>query len=373
MAWSFVINNVLACSVVILLIVGGTTACSTTTPLFTPPVQPTPTSLSKDTAVLTASSSDQSGPNSDVLVALIGFTAGSVASLLGILSKYLLDYRIERRKLELNERQGISAVLGTSQSNLLRVTRDLFRWLSSFFDNPEQARQWLQPGPTPETDSDSLQEFCYLLFQFMTWGRITQDAINSLPTAVMNERTDLQRAYVFVDLALDFLAYRGLFEKVKSYDSEKNMRVSMKQIKMITEAGIRIWKDENQNIPRIAFNKLYFSVESPLSALREFLIVVHGNQDISARFIMARLAALRAVSAGFLRQYSWTIDMPRKIRIVLQLERHLQHAFPAGTSKPPVMERILQNMSMLMKRYRCKLFWVPRHWIRRLAGWVLRT
>lgn len=373
MAWSFGINKVVACSALILLIMGGTTACSATTPLLTPRVQTTPTSLSKDTTVPTASSSDQPGQNSDVLVALIGFTAGSVASLLGILSKYLLDYRIERRKLELNERQGISTVLGTSQSNLLRVTRDLFRWLSSFFDNAEKARQRLQPGSTPQTDSDSLQEFSYLLFQFMTWGRITQDAINSLPTAVMNERSDLQRAYVFVDLALDFLAYGGLFNKIESYDSEKNMRLSMKQIDRITEEGIRIWKEENQNLPRIAFNKLYYSVESPLSALRELLIVLHRNQDNSTSFIVARLAALRGVSAGFLRQYSWTIDIPRKITIVLHLERHLHYAFPVGTIKSPVTERVLQNMSMLMKRYRCKLFPVFYPWFRKLAGWILRT
>ena len=143
----------------------------------------------------------------DVKVALISFFAGSFVALIGVLSKYFFDYRIEKRKLELEERQGVSTVLGTSQANFIRATRKLFRWLSSFFDNPDNFRQWLLPGSTPESDSYTLHEFARRIFDFIACGRIAQDAINSLPTDVVKERSDLQQTFGFVDLAFDPLTY----------------------------------------------------------------------------------------------------------------------------------------------------------------------
>ena len=105
--------------------------------------------------------------STEIIVAVISFLAGILVALVGGLTK-LLEYQLEKRKLEVQERQDIADVLGSSQSNFVRATRELYRKLSSFFDRPDEARQWLKPGSSPESDANLLREFVRLLFNFIT-------------------------------------------------------------------------------------------------------------------------------------------------------------------------------------------------------------
>jgi hypothetical protein len=299
--------------------------------------------------------------NTDIIVALISFLAGIVVALVGGLVK-LLEYRLERKKLEIKERQDIAIVLGSSQSNFVRAARDLYRRISSFFDRPDSARQWLKPGSTPERDEYYLREFVRLLFNFIVWGRITQDTIDSLPTTITKERPDLQQTFVFVDLALDLLAYSGLFQKIDDYDAEnQDLYLFMGHIDAITEAGIRLWKEGEQNISRAAFDDLYHSPASPLTALRNFLVLLHTNQTAFASFIVARLAALRAALAGFLIDYSWTIYIPDERILVKEFEEHLQYASKTSKVDFPFVDNVPQNLDKLMNLYQCKLFHLTKH------------
>ena len=303
---------------------------------------------------------DPSGLDTDVTVALISFLAGSFVALLGVLSKYLLDYRLERRKLELQERQDIAAVIGPSQSNLIRATRDLFRWLSSFFDHPDSSRHWLVTAPDPARDAPSLREWVRLLFNFIAWGRITQDAINALPAAVAKERADLQQTYVFVDLVIDLLAYGGLFKGIDLYEPDsQTMRLFFEHIEALAEAGIRVRQANQGRITRTAVDELYQSPESALLPLREFVLVLNGESAPAAGFIMARLAAVRAGAAGFLRGYPWTIQLPDPRESLAELKTHLAHASRISGANLPFGERSPRNLSLLIERYRCGFLSLP--------------
>lgn len=298
--------------------------------------------------------------NSDIYVALISFLAGAFVALVGVISKYLFDYRLERRKLELEERQGIATVLGSSQASFVRATRELFRWISNFFDHPDTSRQSLAPGSTPEGDAYSLRDFARRLFDFIAWGRIAQDSINSLPTDVVKERSDLQQTFVFVDLALDIFAYGSLFRGMTSHKAEiERSRLFMGHIDLIAEAGKRLWKDDERNISRAAFDDLYSVSDSPLTALRDFLLLFQADQTATVNFRMARLAALRAVLAGFLLSYSWIMDIPEQRKLVNELQAHLRLASGTGDIGPSFTDAVPQNLGQLMIRYRCKLFRLP--------------
>ncbi len=300
------------------------------------------------------------GLDTDVTVALISFLAGSFVALLGVLSKYLLDYRLEKRKLELQERQDIAAVIGPSQANLIRAARDLFRWLSSFFDHPDSSRHWLIKGPDRARDAPSLREWVRLLFNFIAWGRITQDAINGLPAVVAKERADLQQACVFADLVSDRLASGGLFKGVELYEPDsRTMRLFFKHIEALAGAGIRLWQANEGAITRTAVDELYQSPGSALLLLREFVLVLNGEAAPAAGFIVARLAAVRAVAVGLLLSYPWILKLPDQREVINELQAHLAHAARISGANLPFGECVSRNLTLLLERNRCGFLSLP--------------
>jgi hypothetical protein len=252
-------------------------------------------------------------------------------------------------------------VIGQSQSNLIRATRDLFRWLSSFFDHPDSSRQWLITGRDPATDAPSLREWVRLLFNFIAWGRITQDAINALPAAVAKERADLQQTYVFVDLVIDLLAYGDLFKGIDLYEADsQTMRLFFEHIETLAEAGFRLRHANEGAITRTAVDELYRAPESALLPLREFVLVLNGESAPAAGFVMARLAMVWAVAAGFLRGFPWTLQLPDPRESLAELKVHLAHASRVSGANLPFGERLPRNLSPLIERYRCGFLNLPR-------------
>lgn len=340
-------------AIALLIITVLSTACQSVTLTSTPPETPAG-------VIQTQVAATSTNGNSDISVALISFIAGVFVALVGVISKYLFDYRLERRRLELAERQAIATVLGTSQANFVRASRELFRWASNFFDHPDASRQWLVPGSTPENDAYSLREFAHRLFDFIVWGRIAQDAINSLPTDVVKERPDLQQVFVFVDLALDSLAYSSIFNGFTAHNVEiEQSRLFMGHIDLIADAGKRLWRETERDISRAAFDDLYCVSASPLTALRDFLVLLHTDQNPIVNFRMARLAALRAVLAGFLLRYSWTIDIPGQQQIINEFQGHLHLLSGSSIASLPFNDVVPHNLGQLMIRYRCKLLQLP--------------
>jgi hypothetical protein len=291
-----------------------------------------------------------------IVIAMIGFGAGIVAALVGVFAKYFFDYRVAKHKLQLEERAGVSAILGPSPSNFIRATRDLYTRLGNFFEDPDRASAWLIGGPTPSKDGYYLREFVRRVFNFVAWGRVTQDAINSLPAAVTAERSDLRRTYVFIDLAGSLLTYTWLFRGIADYeDEQEGFHLFTGTLDEISDTGVRLWKDGEGTITRSAFAQLYEDSEAPTSNLRDLLMAI-GKQRAAARpFVVARLATMCALLAAFLVDYAWIISIPCEKEILETLRRNLQYADAARQGKAPVSPVVAQNLSELMDRYHCRL------------------
>lgn len=290
------------------------------------------------------------------IIAILGFLAGIFAALIGVFTKYVFDYRISKRKLLLEEQSSISTVLGPSQANFIRATVNLYTRLNNFFEDPSRARKWLKPSQEIEKDGYYLREFIRRMFNFIAWGRITQDAINSLPAILTKERPDLQRTYVFIELANSLLTYTWLFRGTEEYeDQREKLHIFTGTLDAIAEYGVQIWKEGDQRISRIDFEKAYQVSGSPLTALRDMLAQLEDENSDATGFIIARLAALRAILAGFLKDYSWTIEIPDKPAILRDFKQHLEYASTVNGMEQPFPKLVPRNLKELMDRYKCKL------------------
>lgn len=120
-----------------------------------------------------------------------------------------------------------------------------------------------------------------------------------------------------------------------------------------------LWKVDELAISRAAFEHLYRLSNSSLTALRDFLVLLHTDQTATVNFSMARLATLRPVSAGLLLSYGWTIDISQPKALVNELHEHLRHSSGSSQGIPPFLDIVSYNLGQLMIRYRCKLFRLP--------------
>lgn len=109
----------------------------------------------------------------------VGVATGIIGTLLGLADKYLMDYRLQSRRLALDEkrygseverarwrlqaeaRHEVYAVVGSTQSSFVRAAMELHDRLSNFLENPDNTRPWLRGrttrcwlklAPAPEDD-----------------------------------------------------------------------------------------------------------------------------------------------------------------------------------------------------------------------------
>jgi hypothetical protein len=84
-----------------------------------------------------------------------GLATGIIVALLGLAAKYLIDYRLQSRRLKFDEkrygsedergrwrlqaeaRQEVYAVVGSTQSNFVRAAMELRDRLNTFLENPD--------------------------------------------------------------------------------------------------------------------------------------------------------------------------------------------------------------------------------------------
>jgi hypothetical protein len=318
-----------------------------------------------------------------------GLATGIIAALLGLAGKYLMDYRLQSRRLALDEkrygsedeqarwrlqaeaRHEVYAVVGSTQSNFVRAAMELHDRLSNFLENPYNTRPWLRGRttqreqelvPAPEKDGYYLREFMRRIFNFYTWGRIAQDAINSLPLEVMREREDLQRLYTFVNLANSLITYTWLFRGVKNYeDRSENLHLFTGNLARLTEMGARIWKQNDGLISRESFEEVYDAGESPLMSLRDMLVATNAEEDDlhtpnrRAAFLIARLAVLRAILGAYLRlDHAWAFAMREGRTIAGELEWDLDYANSLAPDEVNLSRLVQRNLGELIERYRCE-------------------
>jgi len=291
-----------------------------------------------------------------VVIATISFVAGIVVALIGFIAKYLYDYRIAKRKLQLKERESVAGFLGSSQAKFVRATKDFYTRLCNFFENPDKGRKWLKPGKTSVSDGYYLREFVHRMFNFLVWGRVVQDRINALPPAVIEERSDIQHMYMFVDLAYSIFSYTWLYKGFQQYDdSRESAHLFSGSMERMAECGIGRSKSGIEAISREQFEKEYEDPNSPIQSLRDFVVKArHGNSpEIS--YIIGRLATLKAILASFLMDFSWTIKVPNKQKIMEQYKKDLSYAGTTGKETLNFATVVPSNLKELMDRFRCKL------------------
>ena len=313
-----------------------------------------------------------------------GLAAGVIFTLLGFAGKYLFDYRLNRRQVELEERKLISnedviknrlrieerndvySVIGSTQASFVRSASELYERLGNFLDNRDYTSDWMQPGSQPGQDGYYLTEYMRRLFNFIAWGRIAQDSINSLPIEITKERPDLQRLYTFVNLANAILTYTWLFNGFDEYpDSSEGPHLFTGNLGQLGELGSRIYKNNDQSLPRDEFDRAYQSSENSLQSLRYVLTRtcvgiemndIHSN--LTAAIVVARLAVLRALLAAYLsKDYDWALALPDNRSIVKELNDNLAGAETLVSERERLSNLVWRNLHELIERYRCE--WLP--------------
>lgn len=315
-----------------------------------------------------------------------GLATGIILTLLGFAGKYFLDYKLNKRRVELEERKhhsdeevtkrklqieernDVYSVIGSTQASFVRSSSELYERLGNFFSNEDYTSDWMRPGNQPEQDGYYLTEYMRRLFNFIAWGRIAQDAINSLPVEVAKERSDLQRLYTFVNLANAILTYRWLFKDFDEYPgSSEGSHLFTGSLGQLGELGVRICKSNEQTLPREEFDLLYQSSTNALHSLRHVLTRVYvetGNNDASsnmtAAVVVARLAILRTVLAAYLsKDHNWAFALPDKSSIVEELRENLSDAESLVLEEAHFSDLLQRNLNELIGRYRCE--WLSLH------------
>jgi len=203
------------------------------------------------------------------------------------------------------------------------------------------------------------------LFSFYAWGRIAQDAINSLPVEVTREREDLQRLYTFVNLANSVITYTWLFAGVTKYeDTSENLHLFTGNLARLTEMGVSIWKQNDGLVPRESFNELYDAGKEPLMSLRDMLVATYADGDNlqtpirRTAFVIARLAVLRATLGAYLSlEHAWAFAMREGTTIAGELAWDLDYASLLSPDEANLSWLVRHNLGELIKRYRCE--WLP--------------
>jgi hypothetical protein len=354
----------------------------------------TDTGLLASTLLLQDAATAAQGTDSGALLGSFpaGLATGIIAALLGLAGKYLIDYRLQSRRLALDEkrygsederarwrlqaeaRHEVYAVVGSTQSSFVRAAMELHDRLSNFLENPDNTRPWLRGGasrrwlksaPNPRRDGYYLREFMRRHFNFYAWGRIAQDAINSLPVELMREREDLQRLYTFVNLANSLITYTWLFRGVEHYeDTSENLNLFTGNLAQLTEIGTDIWKRNDGSLPRESFNGLYNAGEGPLLTLRDMLIATYPEENDMqyanrrAAFVIARLAVLRAALSAYLSlDHAWALALHEDRSIARELDWDLNYASALAPDEANFSRLVQRNLGELIDRYRCE--WLP--------------
>lgn len=321
-----------------------------------------------------------------------GLATGILVALLGIAGRYFLDYRLQSRRLNLEEqkhgseeersrwrfraeaRQEVYAAIGSTQSSFVRAATDLHDRLSNFLENPDNTRPWLLPHykrhwfsdvAAPENDGYYLREFMRRLFNFYAWGRIAQDAVNSLPVEVTREREDLQRLYTFVNLANSLLTYTWLFRGVEDYEAtSENLHLFTGSLAQLTGAGANMWKENDGSLPSEGFGEVYDAGAESLLQMRDLLTATYAEEarlrdpNVRAAFVIARLAALRAALSAYLSlDHSWALSLRESRSIHGELDMDLDYASALAPDRRDLRPLVRRNLGELIARYRCE--WLP--------------
>ena len=202
-----------------------------------------------------------------------------------------MDYRFQRRQLQLQERTAVSDVMGNSLGQLRNSVRRLHDRLESVFRDYRAVTDWLDAKERPADDGYFLKSIVHRLFAFLSWASIVQWAIDALPPETVRERSDLRILYDRIDDARSCLTNSLIILKSESYTDRQTTLLFVDTLDDLADLGLRTYQRNDKTIPRTAFDEEYLQDREPLRSLRSWLALPgKGSQPA---IILARLACLQ--------------------------------------------------------------------------------
>jgi hypothetical protein len=277
---------------------------------------------------------------------VLSFAAGIAATLIGVGSKYFMDYRFDRRRLQLQERTAVSDVMGNSLGQLRQSVRRLNDRLDSVFRDYRAVDVWLVKGTSPDRDGYFLQSFVHRLFAFLSWAAIVQWSIDALPPETVRERPDLRALYRRLEDAKYCLTNRLILDESESHTDRQDTVLFVDLLDDLADFGLRAYQRNDKTIPRTEVDEEYRMDRAPLSLLRSWL-VLPGKHSQPA-IILARLACLRECLG--LIQIGIAADKPKidreRLTTALQYaERSAETQMNLSTTVPGKLEKFLLDDS----------------------------
>jgi hypothetical protein len=223
---------------------------------------------------------------------ILGISTGIVATLIGVLAKYFVDDRTDRRRLQLQERAAVSDVMGNSLGQLRQSIIRLHNRLDSVFRDDPLSKGWLEASPRPEGDSYFLRSINYRLFAFLSWAAIVQWSIDMLPPETLKEHTDLQKLYKQLDDAKYCLTNYLILHESEHDTHEMGTVFLMDVLDDLGDLGLQTYQRNEKTIPPWEIEEKYRQNQYPLRELRSWL-ALQGVANWKTAIILARLACLR--------------------------------------------------------------------------------
>jgi hypothetical protein len=240
---------------------------------------------------------------------LLGVAVGVTGTVVGFAAKYAFDFRLAKRRLELDERGAVASTLGGRPGQLNRSSLRMKDRVDGFFgDSALLSSSWLAPAPTPPDDGYFLRSSVQRLFAFVSWASLLQQAIDALPFETVLARRDLQRQYALIDLAFRVLSSIGMFTDYPNYVKDRDgYHLFTGSLDELADLGVAAYNAHSQTIPTSVFLEAYQGPkrEQALLKVRGWLGTIATDNE-RAPVILARFACLGAILEDLIRPMGWT-------------------------------------------------------------------
>jgi hypothetical protein len=229
------------------------------------------------------------------IATFLSFGLGVFTALLGVAAKYVMDYRVAARRLELDERAAISAVFGNSLGQLRRAAQRLHDRIEACFRDQQHLAAWLAPAGSPADDGYFLRSFVQRLFTFLAWAAVVQGAVDSLPDHDLQGRTDLRRLYTRLEVCKEVLSHVALLPDYPGYEvAYEGYHLFIGTLDDVSDLGLAVYNENHRTVPRAAFDQRYNERYRALGQVRWWLAAA-GNTEPYSAVVLARLACLQTV------------------------------------------------------------------------------
>lgn len=231
---------------------------------------------------------------------VIAFAAGTVSAMVAFSAKYLFDYRLAKRQLEIDERSSLATTLGARPGQLRRVATRLLSRIESLERDAKHLNTWLIPAERSKDDGYYLMSCVQRVFLHVTYAALLQQAMDSLPHETMRARRDLQHQYVLLDLVTEAMTSIGMLEDFPDYPLDRaSFQLFTGTLDEVVDLGVGIYNSSSQVVPSSEFVAAYHAGERCLLQIRDWLSSMR-HADSRGTIVTARMFAVGAVIRCYL-------------------------------------------------------------------------